>query len=228
MHSPDTTVSLISNIAEKVPTAPALWAPEREPLSYAELFGLIERTGNALQSFGIKRSDPVVIALPNGPETATCILAVSSVAISAPLSVAYSAHDCELYLSEIRPKALIVESKDDSPLVSVANSRGIPVLRLRPLYDQPAGIFCFGQEVDGKQCDTDYSQTHEIALLLHTSGSSSRPKMVPLIHGNLCRSARNIRDSLALTSSDKCLNIMPLVHGHGLIGAVFTSIATGA
>jgi acyl-CoA synthetase (AMP-forming)/AMP-acid ligase II len=67
-----------------------------------------------------------------------------------------------------------------------------------------------------------------LALILHTSGSTARPKMVPLTHANLCISARKIAASLQLTAADRCLNIMPLFHIHGLIGAVLSSLAAGA
>ncbi|MFZ1426334.1 MAG: AMP-binding protein, partial [Geminicoccaceae bacterium] len=70
--------------------------------------------------------------------------------------------------------------------------------------------------------------TDEIALVLHTSGTTSRPKIVPLLQRNLAASARHIRTTLALTPEDRCLNIMPLFHIHGLIAAVLSSLSAGA
>jgi acyl-CoA synthetase (AMP-forming)/AMP-acid ligase II len=67
-----------------------------------------------------------------------------------------------------------------------------------------------------------------VALILHTSGTTSRPKIVPLLQRNLVASARNIGSSLALTPADRCLNVMPLFHIHGLIAAVTSSLAAGA
>ena len=67
-----------------------------------------------------------------------------------------------------------------------------------------------------------------MALVLHTSGTTSRPKIVPLLQRNLAASARHIRTTLALTPEDRCLNIMPLFHIHGLIAAVLTSLSAGA
>jgi len=66
------------------------------------------------------------------------------------------------------------------------------------------------------------------ALLLHTSGTTSRPKLVPLLQGNLLASAANIGRTLGLTRDDVCLNIMPLFHIHGLIAATLSSVAAGA
>ena len=66
-----------------------------------------------------------------------------------------------------------------------------------------------------------------MALLLHTSGTTSRPKLVPLHQSSVVASARHIAESLALTESDKCLNVMPLFHVHGLVGAVLASLVSG-
>jgi oxalate---CoA ligase len=66
------------------------------------------------------------------------------------------------------------------------------------------------------------------ALVLHTSGTTSRPKIVPLSGANLCASAGHIAATLRLEPADRCLNIMPLFHIHGLIAAVLASLQAGA
>ena len=74
----------------------------------------------------------------------------------------------------------------------------------------------------------DYATEDDVALVLHTSGTTSRPKIVPLMHLNLCVSAIHTAESLGLTAADRCLNIMPLFHVHGLVGAVLSSLSAGA
>ena len=68
----------------------------------------------------------------------------------------------------------------------------------------------------------------EVALVLHTSGTTSRSKIVPLTHANLCASARNIARALDLGSSDRYLNVMPWFHVHGLLAALATLRSGGA
>ena len=68
------------------------------------------------------------------------------------------------------------------------------------------------------------SSQEDIAMVLHTSGTTSRPKMVPLSQKNLLASARNISKTLNLNENDKCLNIMPMFHIHGLIAAILAPI----
>ena len=65
-------------------------------------------------------------------------------------------------------------------------------------------------------------------VLLHTSGTAARPKQVPLTHGNLVGAATRVVDSVRLGAKDRCLNVMPLFHIHGLIGALLSTIFAGA
>ncbi|HMN84581.1 MAG TPA: AMP-binding protein, partial [Bauldia sp.] len=104
---------------------------------------------------------------------------------------------------------------------------GIPVLRLAFDTASPAGTFSIDGAPSGASPDTTPPGDDDIALLLHTSGTTSRPKLVPLSHGNLAASARHIGATLRLTPDDHCLNIMPLFHIHGLIAAVLSSLAAG-
>ena len=92
-----------------------------------------------------------------------------------------------------------------------------------------AGDFSLRTDVVAKPAaQTGFAQQDDIALVLHTSGTTSRPKIVPLSHVNVTASAYHIGQSLALTPQDVCLNIMPLFHIHGLIAATLSSIAAGA
>ena len=61
-----------------------------------------------------------------------------------------------------------------------------------------------------------------------TSGTTSRPKIVPLSNKNIFSSSENISSSLNLDENDHCLNIMPLFHIHGLIAVLASSMKVGA
>jgi len=79
-----------------------------------------------------------------------------------------------------------------------------------------------------RAADPVYAEPDDIALMLHTSGTTSRPKIVPLSQANVCASAGNIADALALTSGDRCVNVMPLFHIHGLMAALLATMSSGA
>jgi acyl-CoA synthetase (AMP-forming)/AMP-acid ligase II/acyl carrier protein len=91
-----------------------------------------------------------------------------------------------------------------------------------------AGIFSLTCSQPANPKLDGFAGPDDVALVLHTSGTTSRPKIVPLTHANLCASAYNIRQTLALTSADRCLNVMPLFHIHGLVGVLLSSLSAGA
>jgi acyl-CoA synthetase (AMP-forming)/AMP-acid ligase II len=184
-------------------------------------------TAEQLHALGIGRNDRVAIVLPNGPEMATAFLSVAACATTAPLNPAYRAEELDFYLSDIGARAILVAEDEAGPAVTVAEKLGIGVLRLIALRDAPAGSFRIEGKAIGPAAAPELAQPDDVALLLHTSGTTSRPKLVPLSHANLAASARHIGATLALSASDRCLNIMPLFHIHGLIAAVLSSLASG-
>lgn len=212
--------------------AVAVAAPERPPLTFAGLRRQVRDTVQALNQLGYGRGDAVAIVLPNGPEMATAFLGVASGCVSAPLNPAYRDEEFEFYLSDLEAKALIVAAGSDSVAVDVARRLGIAVVELVADPSGPAGQFSLrgpdGQVVRLEVgAEPDLAAPDDVALILHTSGTTSRPKQVPLRQRNLAASARHIGQTLALTPADRCLNIMPLFHIHGLIAATLSSLAAG-
>jgi amino acid adenylation domain-containing protein len=223
-----TIPSLLGKAAELAPRAPALLGLSGAPLDYRNLVQVVDENALALRKLGIIRTDRVAVVLPNGPWMSTCFLAAASAGVCAPLNPAYSESEFEFYLADLKPAALIVDSGSDSPAISVAIRSEIPVLRL--ISDSSRPEACFRLQGAGSRKRVEIARPtrpEDVALVLHTSGSTARPKQVPLTHRNLCESAANIRASLGLSASDRCLNIMPLFHIHGLVGALLSSLAAG-
>ena len=205
---------------------PAIGAPDCATMSRGDLLRLVERTGGALRALGIKQSDAVAIVMPNGPEMAAAFVAVASWAAAAPLNAAYRADEFDFYLGDLDAKALIIQSGAESPARAIAAQRKIPVIELTADEKGPAGSFTLS--VPFADAGPAQPGPDDVALVLHTSGTTSRPKIVPLRHRNLAASARNIAATLALTPQDRCLVIMPLFHIHGLVGALLSSLSAGA
>jgi acyl-CoA synthetase (AMP-forming)/AMP-acid ligase II len=206
---------------------PALGAPGRSPLSYRDLRAHVARTGERLVGLGVGRNDTVAIVLPNGPEMASAFLAIGAAATTAPLNPAYRADEFRFYLNDLEARLLVVEAGSKSPALDVAAELGIDVATLSIDPRGPAGLF----ELEGRSKPArvvGVASADDIALVLHTSGTTSRPKIVPLTQANVCASAVNVAESIALTRGDRCLNIMPLFHIHGLIAAVLASVQAGA
>jgi acyl-CoA synthetase (AMP-forming)/AMP-acid ligase II/aryl carrier-like protein len=227
MNAHPTLPDLIHPDTGRDETAAALVAPLREPLTYAALRRQTAATIATLRHAGIGRRDPVAVVLPNGPELAAVAIAIASGAVCAPLNPAFRADEFRFCLRDLQPAAVLLAADDHSDLRAVAALLGVRCLSVHWRAESPAGTFT----LDGGAAETDSGddppQPHDIALLLHTSGTTARAKLVPLTHRNLCASAANVASALALSPSDRCLNMMPLFHIHGLVASLLASLAVG-
>ena len=201
-----------------------LTSEKNEKLSYGEFKIFNEKISRQLAATNVKNSDRAAIVLPNGPLMASSFLSISSYMSAAPLNPSYKQEEFEFYLDDLKPKFLLVEPNSKSLAVIAAKNLNIPVFEMKISVNQPLGTFeLFDKETDYKN-PNDYDE----ALVLHTSGTTSRPKIVPLSNLNIFTSAVNISKSLKLTADDHCLNIMPLFHIHGLIAVLSASAKVGA
>ncbi len=208
----------------------ALGAPGGKPLTYGAFRAHVERIVGRLNALGVGRNDRVAIVLPNGPEMASAFVSVAAGAAACPLNPAYRADEFEFYLSDLKAKALLVEQGSQSPALEVARRLGVRVLELAPT-DEGSGAFTLeptDNAANAPAASGGFAQAGDVALILHTSGTTSRPKIVPLTHANVCASAYNIVDTLKLTLADRELSIMPLFHIHGLIAGLLAPLAAGS
>jgi acyl-CoA synthetase (AMP-forming)/AMP-acid ligase II len=218
---------LLEHQARRIPDAPAILTPGRVPLTYSHLHQHIEHTAHTLRTMGIGRQDRVVVALPNGPEMAVAILAAAASAVCVPTNPAYQGEELERYFAHLRPRALITQAGIDSPARRVALSRGVRVIELSAALDAEAGLFTIiGGREDARSAEL-VSPGH-VAVLLLTSGTTARPKIVPQTHANICASAYSSVAAWALSETDRCINMLPLFHGHGLHNTLMASLAAGA
>lgn len=219
---------LLAQHAEHTPDALAITAPGRAPLTYSRLRQHIDDVVQTLHTIGLGQQDRVALLLPNGPEMAVACVAVASGAACLPLNPAYGADELERYLADLQATALIVQANVHAPARAVARARGLCLLELAPRLEAEAGLFTLTGEARQPATPHEAIQPDDIAFVLLTSGTTSRPKMVPLTHTNLCTSAYHARLALRLTPSDRCLNVLPLFHGHGLIATLLASLVAGA
>ncbi|KAJ1859326.1 hypothetical protein GGH12_005990 [Coemansia sp. RSA 1822] len=212
--------------------------PKDVTLAYADIKGQSERFRRQTeQLYGGQVPPGTVLSslLPNG---LTCLLVFLATtlqrATAAPLNPAMKQSEVEFYLEDAQSKVLIVPENTDeqSDGVQAARKLNVPVwtagwepnagLRLAVLGGEAANPVALHtqQTADGPQPD-------DVALLLHTSGTTGRPKAVPLTHANIARSMANIAATYKLSADDRSFIVMPLFHVHGLIGAVLSSLYAG-
>src|SRR6185436_5074836 len=225
MNPPLTLPDLLAPIAHRNDATAALLAPGRPSLSHA-----------ALRQPGIGRTDRVAVVLPNGPELGAVSMAIASGAVCAPLNPAFGDAELRFYLGDLEPAALVLAASDQRRARAIASSLGIRCLDVDWKSDAPAGAHALTIAPtsvrvlarDGASMATENGPgPDDVALLLHTSGTTSRPKLVALTHRNLCVSSGNVVRTLELSPSDRSLNVMPLFHIHGFVASLLASLAAG-
>ena len=198
-------------------------APDESDITYRELLQYIDNTFNQLSSLNIKKEDRIAIALENGSAMASTFIAIASNYTSCPLNPLFTKEEFKFYYDDLKVKAVIIEENRLIKAREAAEELNIKIINLKK---KTASNF-IKLNIEINNTNKTYfpnSNEDDIAMILHTSGTTSRPKMVPLSHKNLMASAKNISTTLNLNKNDKCLNIMPMFHIHGLIAAILAPI----
>jgi len=204
--------------------APAILAPAGPVLTFARVRNQVGRLAGQLRALGIGAGDRVAIVLPNGPDMALTFLAVAAAATAAPLNPAYTEEEFRFCLDDLAVKALITLPGDASSARAALSADALHLT----LQGEPGDLRLAVNGTAPRAREPAFAAPDDVALVLHTSGTTARPKIVPLTNRNLAVSAGNILRSLALTPADRCLNVMPLFHIHGLVAGLLSSLAAGA
>lgn len=192
----------------------------------------------SLSHLGIKITDRVCAATPNGPEAATAFLSLAQQCVFAPISTSLTEKQVQFELSDLGAVALVLQrgkanSSDNGKLKACAESLGVRVIELIP-DASVCGLFTLEEVTTNQEnyqpiTEDDNKPTRDdVALVLHTSGTTRKPKTVPLTHGNLTAGSLTISRTIELTPEDTCINIMPLFHIHGLSVNILASVLAGA
>src|SRR6266536_2477444 len=185
--------------------APAVVVPGGPRLTYRELREEVSRGAEALAALGLRRDQAIGMVFENGPEAIVLFLAVAAVGAAAPLNPAYTQAELRFYLEDVDAGALLVEAAIDTDGRLRVGAPGRTPVAAEPA--EPGG--------------------DDVALMLHTSGTTGRPKRVPLRHRNLVASVANIATTYQLGPEDVSLCAMPLFHVHGLLASALSTLATG-
>lgn len=191
-------------------------------LTYGELRATVGKAGEALAGRGIAPGARIATVLANGPAAAAAFLVAASSWTACPLNPAYTADEFRFALTDLRARAVLVPAAGTAPAAAAAAAAADCGVQLVPVHEDAgtAGRI----HIDGPAGVLPRPGPGDEALALHTSGTTARPKLVPLRHRNLCTSARNISGTLGLKPDDRCLSAMPLFHVHGLVAALLASI----
>ena len=174
--------------------------------------------GEVLEDKKIRREDRIAILLPDGARLCVAFLGLSCHCIAAPLNPAASLPDLLSWLEDLEPRAILVGEGSPAAALEAAERMGLPLIHF--------------EDIAVRRNDTAPSihpepRPEDVALILHTSGTTAKAKMVLLTHGNLIRSASNIAEALKLGPQDLCLNVMPMFHIHGIVACLLAPLVSG-
>ena len=204
--------------AHETPAAPALLAPGFPTLSYADLSEVVARMRPWLEEKGLGSGSRIAVCLPQGVALAIAMLAIGSHATVIALHPGLAEAELADLLAQSRADAML--GLPDDPLTTrLAQQCGITRLAFAPetLLHGPAAV----RADEGPAPD-------DTAFVLFTSGTTGRPKRVPLTHRQVLASASNIARHLAMTPHDRGLCLMPLFHSHGLVGGLLAPLAAAS
>ncbi len=211
----ETIPYVISQHAERRPAAEAIVTAGRPPLTYGALWTHVRELDIQLRAWGIGHGDRVALVLPSGPELAVALLSVISMTTVTALNPAYGAAEIESYLTALRVNVVIVLAGVETPAVTVARALDLPVITLTPLIERAAGLFTVSGVAHGPARVLRTVVPDDLALLARTSGTTSRPKVVPLTHRNLYERSMASTAKGERTSEDRSLILNPLYYSSG-------------
>ena len=214
----------LANLMDNAPSnKTSVIIPGGPNINYQDFRDEVEKIAGLLAGYGVNKGSAVSIVLENSLDFMVDFLAVTRAgAIAAPLNPAYTVDEFKFFMEDADAKLVIV-SAGATAAIEAANSLSIPFLISSVNSDGKVALSHEGNNLS-KSIDPENPSPDDIALFLHTSGTTSRPKGVPLTHSNLMTSLNNIVKTYALTENDTALVVMPLFHVHGLIGVALSSL----
>ena len=206
------------------PSQIAAMVAEGPAVSYDQLRQQVDALAVKLSELGIRRGDRVAIALPNGIEMLVSFLAASVAGTAAPLNPGFKLEEFRFYLADTGARALIVPPSGANEARAAA---GEQLLIIEADLDTNGKVRFSTAAPKVFDAHRRYPGADDIALVLHTSGTTSRPKRVPLSHANVTISARTVAETYRLSADDISLCVMPLFHVHGLVASALATLTTG-
>ncbi|KAH9317016.1 hypothetical protein KI387_018785, partial [Taxus chinensis] len=235
-----TLTALLAKAAEEFPQQKAVIVPGKYQLLYSDLQRIVDVCAAQLKCAGIAQGDVVALSFPNSIELVILFMAVIRArGVAAPLNASYTAEEFEFYLQDSQSKLLLLPSEGNAAAESAAVNLKLATVGARfcnsadaagfiQFLPKSAGLNIHSSAEAEAEAVAFNNSADDVALFLHTSGTTSRPKGVPLSQVNLAASTQHIKDTYELSTSDATVITLPLFHVHGLVAALLSSLVAGA
>ncbi len=215
--------TLLDVLAHGAAADPALVVPGGPTFTYAQLRDAVEAAAQRFAELGLGPGDRIATVYGNGPEAVIFFLAAAAAGTAAPLNPAYKEEEFRFYLEDTQARALVVPPGQ----AEAARAARPEAVILIEASIRPDGSLDISSQAPRRSASANRPDEDAVALVLHTSGTTSRPKCVPLRHRHLAASVENIVPTYALTPEDASLCVMPLFHVHGLMASTLSSFRSG-
>lgn len=186
-------------------------------MSYEGLRSCVREIVGRLNGTGLRRGDRIATVFTTGPEQLIAIIAISTGFTVVPVNPAVGEEECERFLSEAKVKAIVLESGADCPAHRVALKFGLKIFELaKEGGGEKIGLRLEGPEL-GEWVQPQYAEEGDKIIVLGTSGTTAKPKLVPYNQINYCWSLDAYNKIMNADGNDRYLVFMPLFHAHGIM-----------
>jgi acyl-CoA synthetase (AMP-forming)/AMP-acid ligase II len=225
-NEPRSIAEAIRVQAELRPEQPALFGSNFRPLSYRKLQDRIGEIRVCLRQAGFGRDARIVVAIADSAQATLAIVAVASSAVAVPLDPKLTTAEVERCLNILRPNAVLVLRHSNPTARSVAQQRGVPIIEASFGQDGEFGLQLAVPKIDAA-LPLDDPDPETPAFILHTSGTTADPNLVPFSHRNVMAVTNRLQTWFGLTPTDRCLNVSPVYYSHALTTTLLPPLLTG-
>ena len=201
----NTLYELVRNSVEKFASKVAFSMFEGDDVTYAEVGRRIEKVQEILTGAGLRAGDKVALLSSNMPNWGVCYFAVTSAGmVAVPILPDFSGEELDMIIAHSEAKALLVSDRLFTKLSKQTIERLNVVVRTKNL-----GVIA--QRVRGEGTMA-VPKPDDLAVIIYTSGTTSKPKGVMLTHAALCAQVGISSDIFPVLPDDVFLSVLPLSH----------------
>jgi len=220
---------LVTRWAQSHPDRTALVMPDETILNYGDLETAFTSVSRFLSDRGLNRKKRIAVIMPNGPEMVVAFLAITQVAIYVPLNPDLSTNELVRHLDITGADAIMVRQDESPGIGHDLAAFNLPVIKMCS-YRHGSDANFVVNSTDLPVVVTSMTACpcgEDVGVVLTTSGTTSKPKVVPLTHTNLCWAAKNNVEFFNLGENDRCLNIIPQYHIYSIVASILSTLAAG-